>query len=76
MIRTFPIAILLLATATLAAAQALAGEECFCLRHGETDTFLRGCTEYKAPTDYWSTADCTDPITCERSEQRIWAGWT
>ena len=35
-------------------------DECFCLTHS-TGAILRGCEAYKAPTDFYSTAVCTDP---------------
>ena len=34
-------------------------DECFCLTHS-TGAILRGCEAYKAPTDFYSTAVCTD----------------
>jgi len=49
-------------------------DECFCLIHG-SDAILRGCEAYKAATDFYSTAVCTDPVTGKQSEQTIYSDW-
>ena len=53
---------------------ALAADECFCLSHA-TGAILRGCEAYKAPTDFYSTAVCTDPETGKRSQQTMYSDW-
>ncbi len=50
-------------------------DECFCLTNPATGATLRGCDTYKAPTDYYSTAVCTDPETGLKSEQTMYSGW-
>jgi hypothetical protein len=49
-------------------------EECFCLSHS-TGAILRGCESYKAATDFYSTAVCTDPETGKRSQQTMYSDW-
>jgi hypothetical protein len=50
-------------------------DECFCLTNLATGATLRGCEAYKAPTDYYSTAVCTDPETGLKSEQTMYSDW-
>ncbi len=59
----------------LALCSAARADECFCLSH-TTGAILRGCEAYKAPTDYFSTAVCTDPETGARSTQTMYTDWT
>jgi hypothetical protein len=47
---------------------------CFCVRH-ETGQFRRGCTAFKGPQDFFSTAICKDPETGKSSEGLIDKGW-
>jgi hypothetical protein len=49
-------------------------DECFCLTHS-TGAILRGCEAYKAPTDFYSTAVCTDPESGKKSEQTMRSDW-
>jgi hypothetical protein len=49
-------------------------DECFCLGHS-TGAILRGCEAYKASTDFYSTAVCTDPETGKRSQQTMYSDW-
>jgi hypothetical protein len=49
-------------------------DECFCLSHS-TGAILRGCEAYKAATDFYSTAVCTDPETGKRSQQTMYSDW-
>lgn len=44
-------------------------DECFCLTNPQTAAILRGCEAFKAPTDFYSTAVCTDPVTGEKAKQ-------
>jgi hypothetical protein len=50
-------------------------DECFCLTNPATGATVRGCEAYKAPTDYYSTAVCTDPETGRKSEQTMSPEW-
>lgn len=50
-------------------------DECFCLIHPPTGAILRGCEAYKAPTDFYPTADCTDPETGKKSTQTMYSDW-
>ena len=63
--------ILLALVATCATTRA---DECFCLSHA-TGAILRGCEAYKAATDFYSTAVCTDPETGKRSQQTMHSDW-
>ena len=49
-------------------------DECFCLSHS-TGAILRGCEAYKAPTDFYSTAVCTDPESGKKSQQTMYSDW-
>jgi hypothetical protein len=49
-------------------------DECFCLGHS-TGAILRGCEAYKASTDFYPTAVCTDPETGKRSQQTMYSDW-
>lgn len=51
-------------------------DECFCAIHSNSGAILRGCEAFKAPTDFYSTAVCTDPDTGKRTEQVMNSGWT
>jgi len=73
-IRRWAAAILILGAAT-AAASPVRADDCFCLINTATGAILRGCEAYKAPTDFHSTAACTDPVTGLRSEQTMYADW-
>jgi len=46
-------------------------DDCFCLSH-PTGAVVRGCESYKAPTDQFPTAVCTDPDTGKRSQQTLY----
>jgi hypothetical protein len=35
----------------------------------------RGCEAYKAPTDFYSTAVCTDPESGKKSQQTMYSDW-
>jgi hypothetical protein len=59
----------------VAAAPGPRAAECFCLTNAKTGVTLRGCEAYKAPTDYYSTAVCTDPQTGRKSEQTMSTDW-
>jgi hypothetical protein len=48
--------------------------ECFCLMHA-SGAILRGCIAYKARTDFYTTAVCTDPETKQTAEQLITSEW-
>jgi hypothetical protein len=50
-------------------------DECFCVIHSSSGAILRGCEAFKAPTDFYSTAVCTDPETGKRSEQTMYSDW-
>jgi hypothetical protein len=50
-------------------------DQCFCLIHSSSGAMLRGCEEFKAPTDAYSTAVCVDPETSKRSLQTIYSDW-
>jgi hypothetical protein len=50
-------------------------DECFCLTNPATGALLRGCEAYKASTDYYWTAVCTDPETGLQSEQTMSPDW-
>ena len=50
-------------------------DECFCVIHSSSGAILRGCEAFKAPTDFYSTAVCTDPETGKRSEQTMYSEW-
>lgn len=47
-------------------------DDCFCLTNAATDAILRGCEAYKASTDFYSTAVCTDPISGKPYEQTLY----
>jgi hypothetical protein len=49
-------------------------DKCFCLSHS-TGAILRGCEAYKAATDFYSTAVCTDPESGKRSQQTMYSDW-
>ncbi|MDE5454136.1 hypothetical protein GWE18_15005 [Bradyrhizobium sp. CSA112] len=51
-------------------------DECFCAIHSSSGAILRGCEAFKAPTDFYSTALCTDPDTGKRSVQVMYSDWT
>lgn len=51
-----------------------AQDECFCIAHS-LGAILRGCTAYKARTDFYATAVCTDPDTGKKAEQTITTEW-
>jgi hypothetical protein len=50
-------------------------DECFCVIHSSSGAILRGCEAFKAATDFYSTAVCTDPETGKRSEQTMHSDW-
>ena len=50
-------------------------DECFCLTNPQTAAILRGCEAFKAPTDFYSTAVCTDPVTGQKSQQTMYSEW-
>jgi hypothetical protein len=50
-------------------------DECFCLTNIETAAILRGCEAFKAATDFYSTAVCTDPVTGQKAEQTMYSEW-
>jgi hypothetical protein len=50
-------------------------DECFCLTNPQTAAILRGCEAYKAATDFYSTAVCTDPVTGLKAEQTMYSEW-
>ncbi|MFO1434132.1 MAG: tetratricopeptide repeat protein [Candidatus Competibacteraceae bacterium] len=54
-----------------------APDECFCLvrKADPAGAILRGCEAYKAGTDFYATAVCTDPETGQKSEQMITDEW-
>jgi hypothetical protein len=58
-----------------AAFQMARADECFCVIHSSSGAILRGCEDFKAPTDFYSTAVCTDPETGKRSEQTMYSEW-
>lgn len=66
---------LLLLTASVYAGDA--PDECFCLvpKSDPKGPILRGCQAYKAGTDFYATAVCTDPETGQKSEQMITDEW-
>lgn len=49
-------------------------DDCFCLAHA-SGAVLRGCFAYKAKTDFYATATCTDPETGQKSEQMMTQEW-
>ena len=49
-------------------------DDCFCLAH-TSGAVLRGCFAYKAKTDFYATATCTDPETGQKSEQMMTQEW-
>ena len=55
-------------------AQEIDPNVCFCLRH-ETGQFRRGCTAFKGPQDFYTTAICTDPETAKSTEGLITKAW-
>jgi hypothetical protein len=55
--------------------QVARADECFCLVHSSSGAILRGCEAFKAPTDFYSTAACTDPMTGKLSEQTMYSDW-
>jgi hypothetical protein len=57
-----------------AVGQPARARECFCLSHA-TGAILRGCEAFKAPTDFYPTAICTDPETGKRSKQTMYSDW-
>jgi hypothetical protein len=64
----------------LLTASAYAGnapDECFCMVRSAdpAGAILRGCQAYKAGTDFYATAVCTDPETGQKSEQTITEEW-
>lgn len=61
-----------LITAVCSIAQA---DECFCLTNKETAAILRGCDAFKAATDFYMTALCTDPLTGQKTEQTMHSEW-
>jgi hypothetical protein len=64
----------LIAFALVAISPPARADECFCLIHA-TGAILRGCEAYKAATEYYSTAVCTDPETGKRSQQTMYSEW-
>ncbi len=58
----------------VAIGQGARADECFCLSHS-TGAILRGCEAFKAATDFYSTAVCTDPATRKPSRQIIYSDW-
>jgi hypothetical protein len=50
-------------------------DECFCLTNPQTAAILRGCEAFKAATDFYSTAVCTDPVTGQKAEQTMYSEW-
>ena len=50
-------------------------DECFCVIHSTSGAILRGCEAFKAATDFYSTAVCTDPETGKRSQQVMYSDW-
>src|ERR1700730_6233703 len=61
-----------LATAVCSMARA---DECFCLTNPQTAAILRGCEAFKASTDFYATAVCTDPVTGQKAEQTLYSEW-
>lgn len=49
-------------------------DECFCLVRTD-GAILRGCDAFKAPTDYYWTAVCTERATGRKAEQTITPEW-
>ena len=50
-------------------------DECFCLTNPQTAAILRGCEAFKASTDFYATAVCTDPVTGQKAEQTLYSEW-
>ena len=52
-------------------------DPCFCLvrKADPVGPILRGCQSFKAGTDFYATAVCTDPQTGQQSEQMITDEW-
>jgi hypothetical protein len=70
-----PIATTLIFVALVTSMSAKAhADECFCLSHS-TGAILRGCEAYKTPTDFYSTAVCTDPESGKKSQQTMYSDW-
>lgn len=61
-----------LVSATCSMARA---DECFCLTNPQTAAILRGCEAFKAATERYSTAVCTDPVTGQKAEQTMYSEW-
>jgi hypothetical protein len=59
----------------LSASSIVRADECFCLSNPD-GRILRGCEAFKAATDLYSTAVCTDPETGKRSQQILYSDWT
>ncbi|MCS3932079.1 MULTISPECIES: hypothetical protein [Bradyrhizobium] len=59
-----------------ATCQTARADECFCAHNSKSGATLRGCEVFKAPTDFYSTAVCTDPETGKRSQQILYSDWT
>jgi len=64
----------LIVFALVAISSTALADECFCLSHS-TGAILRGCEAYKAPTDFYSTAVCTDPESGKKSQQTMYSDW-
>lgn len=47
-------------------------DDCFCLTNAATAAILRGCEAYKASTEFYSTAVCTDPVNGKTSQQTLY----
>jgi hypothetical protein len=58
-----------------AACSTARADECFCLTNPQTAAILRGCEAFKAPTDFYSTAVCTDPISGQKRVQTMYSEW-
>jgi hypothetical protein len=50
----------LIVVALVAISPRASADDCFCLSH-PNGAYLRGCEAFKAATDFYSTAACTDP---------------
>jgi hypothetical protein len=49
-------------------------DECFCLSHS-SGAILRGCEAFKRPTDFYSTAVCTDSESGKKLQQTMYSDW-
>lgn len=58
----------------MTAGRGAAAEDCFCLVRAD-GAILRGCDAFKAPTDFYWTAVCTDPAIGHKATQTIAPEW-